>query len=94
MTLVSRAAAIDPNRTLLTTSCHPLSLSLVHPSPHLKQISESGGMKGLAFIKDPDGYWIEILTHDPEQKEEEVDCCDVRIDNGGGYSGGGGGEKT
>ena len=51
-------------------------------------------MKGLAFIKDPDGYWIEILTHDPEQKEEEVDCCDVHIDNGGGYSGGGGGEKT
>ena len=24
---------------------------------------------------------------------EEVDCCDVRIDNGGGYSGMGGGEK-
>lgn len=22
-----------------------------------------GKMKGLAFIKDPDGYWIEILNH-------------------------------
>ena len=22
----------------------------------------SGKMKGLAFIKDPDGYWIEILN--------------------------------
>ena len=21
-----------------------------------------GSMKGLAFIKDPDGYWIEILS--------------------------------
>jgi len=21
-----------------------------------------GNMKGLAFIKDPDGYWIEILS--------------------------------
>ena len=24
----------------------------------------SGGMKGLAFVKDPDGYWIEILSGD------------------------------
>ena len=23
---------------------------------------DDGSMKGLAFIKDPDGYWIEILT--------------------------------
>ena len=21
-----------------------------------------GNMKGLAFIKDPDGYWVEILS--------------------------------
>lgn len=25
-------------------------------------LSETGKMKGLAFIKDPDGYWIEILA--------------------------------
>jgi len=23
---------------------------------------DDGNMKGLAFIKDPDGYWIEILA--------------------------------
>ena len=23
---------------------------------------DDGSMKGLAFIKDPDGYWIEILS--------------------------------
>ena len=23
---------------------------------------DEGSMKGLAFIKDPDGYWIEILS--------------------------------
>ena len=23
---------------------------------------DDGKMKGLAFIKDPDGYWIEILS--------------------------------
>lgn len=23
---------------------------------------EDGKMKGIAFIKDPDGYWIEILN--------------------------------
>ena len=23
-----------------------------------------GSMRGLAFIKDPDGYWIEILNSD------------------------------
>jgi lactoylglutathione lyase len=23
---------------------------------------DDGTMKGLAFIRDPDGYWIEILT--------------------------------
>lgn len=23
---------------------------------------DAGNMKGIAFIKDPDGYWIEILN--------------------------------
>jgi lactoylglutathione lyase len=26
-------------------------------------------MKGLAFIKDPDGYWIEILQADMIEKQ-------------------------
>ena len=28
-----------------------------------KKSPNSGGMKGLAFIKDPDGYWIEVHVH-------------------------------
>ena len=27
-----------------------------------KKKPDDGNMKGLAFIKDPDGYWIEILS--------------------------------
>ena len=27
-------------------------------------LNDDGSMKGLAFIKDPDGYWIEILGLD------------------------------
>eukprot|EP00947_MAST-08B_sp_MAST-8B-sp1_P003424 g3424.t1 len=55
-----------------------------------KKSPNSGGMKGLAFIKDPDGYWIEVLAHSP-QAERPVDCCGVHIDGGDGYSGGGSG---
>ena len=50
-----------------------------------------GGMKGLAFIKDPDGYWIEIIHQgEPRKEKPEVDCLGVHI-KGGSYSGGGGG---
>lgn len=31
--------------------------------PFVKK-ADDGKMKGLAFIKDPDGYWIEILNAD------------------------------
>ena len=41
-------------------------------------------MKGLAFVKDPDGYLIEVLAHGPQEKRE-VDCCGVRLDGGQGY---------
>ena len=44
----------------------------------------SGGMKGLAFIKDPDGYLIEILPQGP-MVTKEVDCAGVRVDSGDGY---------
>ena len=30
---------------------------------------DDGKMKGLAFIKDPDGYWIEILQADMIEKQ-------------------------
>ena len=44
----------------------------------------AGGMKGLAFIKDPDGYLIEIL---PQGKmvSEPVDCMGVAAEGGEGY---------
>ena len=43
----------------------------------------SGGMKGIAFIKDPDGYLIEILPNQPEEVQD-VDCFGNHKD-GGGY---------
>jgi len=32
--------------------------------PYQKRL-EDGRMKHLAFIKDPDGYWVEIISHQP-----------------------------
>ena len=34
---------------------------------------DDGKMKGLAFIKDPDGYWIEILQPDMLEKQRKED---------------------
>ena len=53
----------------------------------------SGGMKGIAFVKDPDGYWIEIIPQGSDWERRDVDCCGVHIEKGGGYSGGGSGSK-
>lgn len=35
---------------------------------------DEGNMKGIAFIKDPDGYWIEVVTAEqiPEDLEEHL----------------------
>ena len=52
--------------------------AIFHKSPN------SGGMKGLAFVKDPDGYLIEVLAHGPQEKRE-VDCCGIRLDGSQGY---------
>jgi hypothetical protein len=44
---------------VLATSClllHADKTSIVQLFP--------GKMKGLAFIQDPDGYWIEVLNSD------------------------------
>jgi len=48
----------------------------------------SGGMKGLAFVKDPDGYLVEVL---PKGKSfpfptKDLDCCGVSLAGGGGYT--------
>ncbi|SEF79062.1 lactoylglutathione lyase [Alcanivorax sp. DSM 26293] len=34
---------------------------------------DDGKMKGLAFIKDPDGYWIEILQADMMERQQKRD---------------------
>mmetsp|Transcript_29729 Transcript_29729/g.68437 ORF Transcript_29729/g.68437 Transcript_29729/m.68437 type:complete len:293 (+) Transcript_29729:86-964(+) len=52
-----------------------------HKSPN------AGGMKGLAFVKDPDGYLVEVL---PLGKgfpfpTKETDCCGVSLDGSEGY---------
>ena len=57
---------------------HKLGVAF-HKSPN------SGGMKGLAFIKDPDGYLVEVLGNSVQSSLREVDCCGVRLDGGGGY---------
>ena len=44
----------------------------------------SGGMKGLAFVKDPDGYLVEILPRGP-MITKPIDCAGVAVDGGDGY---------
>ena len=42
-------------------------------------------MKGLAFVKDPDGYLIEILPQGP-MITKPVDHAGVAVDGGAGYN--------
>lgn len=49
-----------------------------HKSPN------SGGMKGLAFIKDPDGYLVEVLPQGM-MEVQEIDCLGVAASGGEGY---------
>jgi lactoylglutathione lyase len=44
----------------------------------------SGGMKGLAFVKDPDGYLVEILPQGP-MTTKPLDHAGVAVDGGEGY---------
>ena len=44
----------------------------------------SGGMKGLAFLKDPDGYLVEVLPRGP-MIQKPVDCDGIAVDGGSGY---------
>jgi len=45
-----------------------------------KKSPNAGGMKGLAFVKDPDGYLIEILPRGP-LITKQVDCLGVQLDD-------------
>jgi len=58
-----------------------------------KKSPNAGGMKGLAFIKDPDGYWIEVIKQGEKGELRQVDCCGIDLDNGGVYAGGGSASK-
>merc|ERR1712232_599001 len=55
-----------------------------------KKSPNSGGMKGLAFVKDPDGYSMEVLPYGKAFPfpTKDVDCEGVALDAGGGYTGG------
>lgn len=44
----------------------------------------SGGMKGLAFVRDPDGYLIEVLPQG-KMTVKPIDCAGVAADGGEGY---------
>lgn len=56
----------------------------------IKKSPNSGGMKGLAFVKDPDGYAVEILPYGKSFPfpTKDVDCNGVDLEGGGGYTGG------
>mmetsp|Transcript_12925 Transcript_12925/g.30317 ORF Transcript_12925/g.30317 Transcript_12925/m.30317 type:complete len:214 (+) Transcript_12925:172-813(+) len=58
--------------------------AVIHKSPN------AGGMKGLAFIKDPDNYLIEILPHAYDlttgaMPTQPIDCMGIKLDGGAGY---------
>lgn len=36
-----------------------------------------GRMKHIAFVKDPDGYWVEIVSQKPVEETEEITTTDV-----------------
>ena len=49
-----------------------------------KKTPNAGGMKGLAFVKDPDGYLVEVLPQGPFITKP-VDCDGIAVDGGEGY---------
>lgn len=51
---------------------------------NLTKTPNSGGMKGLAFMKDPDGYLVEILPQG-EMITKPIDCDGIAVDGGEGY---------
>ena len=44
----------------------------------------AGGMKGLAFVKDPDGYLVEVLPQGP-MISKPLDCDGIPAEGGEGY---------
>jgi lactoylglutathione lyase len=61
-----------------------------------KKSPNSGGMKGLAFVKDPDGYAIEVVHQGSAPVTQAMDCCGFSLDGAATgelpIGGGGGGD--
>ena len=51
----------------------------------IKKSPNSGGMKGLAFVKDPDGYLVEVLPKLDPFPTQDIDCDGVAVSGGPGY---------
>ena len=51
----------------------------------IKKSPNSGGMMGLAFIYDPDGYLVEILPKQNPFPQQDTDCNGVSLNGGDGY---------
>ena len=51
----------------------------------IKKSPNSGGMKGLAFVKDPDGYLVEVLPQFDPFPTQEIDCDGVALSGGPAY---------
>jgi lactoylglutathione lyase len=47
-----------------------------------KKSPNSGGMKGLAFVLDPDGYAIEVVQQASPAKVAPMDCCGFSSEEG------------
>jgi lactoylglutathione lyase len=67
--------------------CAARALSVPPPPPARRALSAcrpGAGMKGLAFVKDPDGYLVEILPQGP-MISKPVDHAGVAAEGGEGY---------
>mmetsp|Transcript_40754 Transcript_40754/g.49437 ORF Transcript_40754/g.49437 Transcript_40754/m.49437 type:complete len:387 (-) Transcript_40754:386-1546(-) len=64
---------VEPNRGFghigyLVDDVYAASAELEANGVEFQKKPDEGGMKGLAFAKDPDGYWIEIIKRGQEGK--------------------------
>ncbi|KAK3284571.1 hypothetical protein CYMTET_7787, partial [Cymbomonas tetramitiformis] len=64
---------VEPHRGFghigyLVDDVYTASAALEAAGVEFQKKPDEGGMKGLAFAKDPDGYWIEIIKRGQEGK--------------------------
>ena len=67
-----REAQLDgmsaPLGRYLVDDVYAASDALMAAGVEFQKKPDDGGMKGLAFAKDPDGYWIEIVKRGQDGK--------------------------